>query len=58
MIYLIDPPLGHRYGFPKEIKKEEWEKMSNEEKHEWTYSKGYPRELEIYYFRIIEKQKK
>lgn len=58
-VYLIDPPSGWKYGFPKELPKD-YEKYTSEEFSKWLIQNGYPKE-EIdstfgeFVYRIIRK---
>lgn len=59
VIYLIDPPSGWKYGFPKELPKD-YEKYTSDDLSEWLIENGYPKE-EIdstkgeFVYRIIRK---
>lgn len=43
MAYMIDPPEGWRYGFPKEVPKGFFD-LTLEEKNQWFLDNGYPKE--------------
>ena len=58
-IYLVDPPYGWKYGFPKELP-ENYKNYTDNEFNEWLIQNGYPKE-EIdsfknqFTYRIIKK---
>lgn len=45
--YTIDPPEGWRYGFPKAVTEEEYNKITDLK--EWCVSNHYPRDVAISY---------
>ena len=57
MTYMVDPPSGWMYGFPKEVPKEFFE-YTLEEKNQWFIDNGYPKEKlgDAAYCRVFPKE--
>lgn len=56
IIYLIDPPHGYLYGFPKEFP------IEVDNVYEWLVENGYPQHIinnlgDSFVYRIIEREK-
>ena len=43
-VVMVDPPSGHRYGFPREVPREIARDMTGEEFRQWLVECGYPEE--------------
>jgi hypothetical protein len=59
ILTFIDPPGGWKYGFPKPVTKEEFDKITSF--REWCINNGYPKEEadlygEHFYVQISEKE--
>ena len=56
--YLIDPPEGHKYGFPKKMSKEDYENQHLKSLTQWCIENGYPKEVveeydDCFFVRVI-----
>ena len=43
--YLIDPPEGHKYGFPKMMSEEDYKNQHLKSLSQWCIDNGYPKEV-------------